>query len=63
MPVRPVAAYGCRVKTASLPTTTPWTLAAISAPHIQNGRESSAAWVSRACGMVRYVQRTVAPSG
>src|SRR4030066_118648 len=40
--------------------TTPFSLAPISAPHIQKGRESNTAWVSAAWGISIQVQRTVA---
>jgi hypothetical protein len=51
------------VKTASLPMASPCSLAPISAPHIQKGRERSTAWVSAAWGISIQVQRKVAPAG
>ena len=46
MPIRPGSfSYGSFVKTASLPMTTPWELAPISAPQIQKGLARSTAYV------------------
>ena len=54
MPVsRSSLGRGRRVNTASLPITTPRSLAPISAPHIQNGRHSSVPRVRRTWGMLR----------
>ncbi len=54
MPVsRSSLGRGRRVNTASLPITTPRSLAPISAPHIQKGRASSVARVRRTWGMLR----------
>ena len=49
------------MKTASLPITTPCSLAPISAPHIQNGRLSSTAWVRPAWAISIQVQRSFSP--
>ena len=49
--------------TASLPMTTPCSLAPISAPHIQNGRESSTAWVVGAWSTVIHVQAEAGAAG
>ena len=46
IPVSPLGAYGSLVNTATLPITTPCSLAPISAPHIQNGRLIRIACVS-----------------
>ncbi len=47
------------MNTASLPMTTPCSLAPISAPNIHQGRDSSTAWVWATCAMSIQVQRTV----
>lgn len=44
-----------RVQTASLPIQTPWSLAPISAPHIQAGLLRITAWVYSSCGIWMYV--------
>ncbi len=46
---------GPRPYNPSLPITTPCSFAPISAPQIQNGRQSNTAWVRRTCGIVMYV--------
>ena len=47
---------------ASLPTATPCSLHASSAPHAQNERPRMTWWVCVACGIVRCVMRASAPS-
>lgn len=54
-----------RVQTASLPIQTPWSLAPISAPHIQAGLLRITAWVCSSCGIWMYVhckQKSVSKS-
>ena len=62
MPRRPVSDSGSLVKTASLPMTTPCSLAPISAPHIQKGRLSRTAWVRATWGTSIPVQRSEVPA-
>ena len=49
---------GSVVNTASLPMTTPCSLAPISAPHIHHGWDSRMAWVCATWGIEIHVQRT-----
>ena len=51
-----------RVKTASLPITTPCSLAPISAPHIHHGRLSSTAAVAGAWSISVHVQASRLPT-
>ena len=46
---------GSRVQTASFPIHTPWSLAPISAPHIQAGLLRMTAWVCSTWGIWMYV--------
>lgn len=48
-------ATGSRVQTASFPMQTPWSLAPISAPHIQAGLLRTTAWVRSTWGIWMYV--------
>src|ERR1035437_7240841 len=63
MPNRAFSVDGSLVKTASLPITTPCSLAPISAPHIHHGRDTSTAWVWATCGISIQVQLTRSPAG
>src|SRR6056297_192442 len=54
---------GWFVNTASLPITTPCSLAPISAPHIHHGCETSTALVWATCGTEIHVQSTSSTSG
>ena len=62
MPRRALLPASARVNTASLPMTTPCSLAPISAPHIHQGRESSTAWVWATWGMSIQVHDTRSPA-
>ncbi len=62
MPMSPGAgSLPAWVKTASLPITTPCSLAPISAPQIHHGRDSTTAWVWAAWSTWIQVQRTDVP--
>ena len=58
MPNRALSPVGAVVNTASLPITTPCSLAPISAPHIHHGRDSSTAWVWATWGTSIHVHAT-----
>src|SRR5664280_655817 len=61
MPRSAFSPWGPRVNTASLPITTPCSLAPTSAPHIHQGREMRRAWVRSTWGMSIQVQATRSP--
>ena len=63
MPSRAGSADSEVVNTASLPMTTPCSLAPISAPHIHHGRERRTAAVRATWGTVVQVQVTEDPAG